>query len=396
MAKAAVGQICSSNSMTSNLAQCVKLVGRAASAGAKILFLPEASDYIGTSPQESLSLARPVASSPFVTGLQAAAAQHSIAVHVGIHVPVTVKPSTSTSPSTSSNPFNTTPIPQFEKEHNTSSSSPTPDAAATAKLYNRTIYINPNGSLHPSGSYDKLHLFDYATLRESASTQAGASLIAPIPSPVGRLGSLICFDLRFPEPALRLAHWHTTTNSKKSETKDKDKDKGNDNSNSNSDGSDSDGPAQILLYPSAFTVPTGRAHWEVLLRARAIETQSYVIAAAQVGAHNVDTTSSTSSSTSTSSATTTVSEGGGGSSGKDNKKKKPRVSYGHSMVVDPWGRVILEMKGVRPDWDGEDSADAVEDSAVGELGIVDIDLEEWKRVRERMPLIRRTDVYPEI
>ncbi|KAI0809754.1 carbon-nitrogen hydrolase [Xylaria sp. FL0064] len=370
MAKAAVGQICSSNSMTSNLAQCVKLVGRAASAGAKIIFLPEASDYIGTSPQESLSLARPVASSPFVTGLQAAAAQHSIAVHVGIHVPVTVKPSPGQS-SSSSNPFNTSPIPQSEKEHNASSSPSLNAPDATTKLYNRTIYINPNGSLHAAGSYDKLHLFDYATLRESASTQAGAALIAPIPSPVGRLGSLICFDLRFPEPALRLAHWHTTNNKKG-----KKKDKGND-----SDGSD--GPAQILLYPSAFTVPTGRAHWEVLLRARAIETQSYVIAAAQVGAHNV-------------SATTTISEGGGGSSGKDNKKKKPRVSYGRSMVVDPWGRVILEMKGVRADWDGEDSADAVEDGAVGELGIVDIDLEEWKRVRERMPLIRRTDVYPEI
>lgn len=60
------------------------------------------------------------------------------------------------------------------------------------------------------------------------------------------------------------------------------------------------------------------------------------------------------------------------------------------MVVDPWGRVILEMKGVRPDWDGEDAEGAVEDGAVGELGVVDIDLEEWERVREKMPLIRRT------
>lgn len=60
------------------------------------------------------------------------------------------------------------------------------------------------------------------------------------------------------------------------------------------------------------------------------------------------------------------------------------------MVVDPWGRVILEMKGVRPDWDGENTEDAVEEGAVGELGVVDIDLEEWERVREKMPLIRRT------
>ncbi|KAI0541409.1 carbon-nitrogen hydrolase [Xylaria digitata] len=320
MAKAAIGQICSSNSMAANLAQCVKLVGQAASAGAKILFLPEASDYIGTSAQESVSLARPIAKSPFVQGLQAAAAQHSIAVHVGVHVPIEER-------------------------------AQSPGPHTKTKLANRTIYIQPNGTIHPSGSYDKIHLFDYATLRESASTKAGSCLIPPIPSPVGRLGSLICFDLRFAEPALRLTRTPR-------------------------DGSGS-GPAQILLYPSAFTVPTGRAHWEVLLRARAIETQSYVIAAAQVGAHNVDATPPPSSS-------------------EDGDKKKPRVSYGHSMVVDPWGRVLLEMKGVRPDWDGQDSENAVEDGAVGELGVVEIDLEEWERVREKMPLVRRTDVYPDI
>ncbi|KAI0911358.1 carbon-nitrogen hydrolase [Ustulina deusta] len=398
----AIGQICSSNSMASNLAQCVKLVGRAANAGAKvksnllvclsvvmreefpffrvlgpslgkvmklgldrrltthwvpppviamtILFLPEASDYIGTSAQESLSLARPVASSPFVTGLQAAAARHSIAVHVGIHVPVTVKPSAPPTTTPPADPVNdaSSPSPSIPRSDEDGVS----DTPTTTKLYNRTIYITPDGTIHPSGSYDKLHLFDYATLRESASTQAGACLLPPIPSPVGRLGSLICFDLRFPEPALHLTHSHR--------------------------GDGGGGPAQVLLYPSAFTVPTGRAHWEVLLRARAIETQSYVIAAAQVGPHNVDASSSSP-------------EGG-----SEKKKKKPRVSYGHSTVIDPWGRVILGMKGVRPDWDGEDSADAVEDGAVGELGVVEINLEEWERVREKMPLIRRTDVYPEI
>ncbi|KAI2622838.1 carbon-nitrogen hydrolase [Xylaria nigripes] len=357
MAKAALGQICSSNSMAHNLSQCVKLVGQAASAGAKILFLPEASDYIGTSAQESLSLARPVASSPFVTGLQAAAAQHAIAVHVGIHVPVAVK----TSFSKAVNPV-VPSIPAFEEGSPTSSA----DTAATAsldaasteqddststKLYNRTIYISPNGTILPTASYDKLHLFDYANLRESASTQAGSALIPPIQSPIGRLGSLICFDLRFPEPAIHLAqpppHPHPST---EPETL----------------------PAQILLYPSAFTVPTGRAHWDVLLRARAIETQSYVIAAAQVGAHNVSSSSSAPS------------------------DRKPRVSYGHGMVIDPWGRVMLKMKGVRADWDGENTGDAVEEGAVGELGIVDIDLGEWESVREKMPLIRRTDVYSRV
>lgn len=98
--------------------------------------------------------------------------------------------------------------------------------------------------------------------------------------------------------------------------------------------------AQILTYPSAFTVPTGKAHWETLLKARAIESQAYVIAAAQVGAHN-----------------------------------EKRTSYGHSMVVDPWGKVLLDLTG---------------EGSEAEIGVVDIDLGYWEKVRESMPLLRRT------
>ncbi|KAI1780384.1 carbon-nitrogen hydrolase [Hypoxylon cercidicola] len=336
MAKAAIGQICSSNSMAHNLEQCVKLVGQAAAAGAKILFLPEASDYISTSGAESIALAKPVATSPFVTGLQSAAAQHQLAVHVGIHVPVAVKPASASTTTSPSNPVLTS-IPQTEDPAtlsslaSSSSSSAADPAAPKIKLYNRTIYITAAGALLPSASYDKLHLFDYpsASLRESLTTQAGAAFTPPVPSPVGRLGSLVCFDLRFAEPALHLTQSLPTA-----------------------------AAAQVLLYPSAFTVPTGRAHWSTLLRARAIETQSWVVAAAQVGLHNPG--------------------------------RSPRVSYGRSMVVDPWGRVVMELKGV-----GEDGKDA-EEGAVGELGVVDIDLDEWERVREQMPLVRRTDVYPEL
>lgn len=100
--------------------------------------------------------------------------------------------------------------------------------------------------------------------------------------------------------------------------------------------------ADILTYPSAFTIPTGQAHWEVLLRARAIETQSYVVAAAQVGRHN-----------------------------------EKRVSYGHSMVVDPWGAVVVELGG--------------EDNGGGpEIGVVEVDLGVIERVRGGMKLVRRT------
>lgn len=107
--------------------------------------------------------------------------------------------------------------------------------------------------------------------------------------------------------------------------------------------------AQIITYPSAFTVPTGRSHWEPLLRARAIESQAYIIAAAQVGAHN-----------------------------------EKRVSYGHSLIVNPWGEVLVDLSGT------EDGGQAPK------LGTAEVDLGFLEKVRREMPLLRRTDVYPEI
>lgn len=265
------------------------------------IFFPEAADYIASSPHESLSLARPESESPFVLGLQAAAKEHDIHITAGIHVPVPAGPPPSP------------PGPAAAA------------AAAAAKLLNRTIWVLPTGEVDPSRSYDKLHLFDYGSLRESAHTRAGAGLAPPFETPVGRVGSLICFDLRFPEAAAALAQ-----------------------------PPDRRQPAQVLVYPSAFTVPTGAAHWETLLRARAIEAQCWVVAAAQVGWHS-------------------------GTAGEG------RVSYGGSMVVDPWGRVKCALPAVE-ERDGEVS---VPDGAVGALGLVDIDLGVWESVRERMPLVRR-------
>ncbi len=262
-----------------------------------MLFLPEASDYIAGSPQESLSLARPVAQSPFVLGLQSAAKTHRLAINVGIHVPVSVAPA--------------------ESEAD-------PAVPTQTKLYNRTIWIDSDGNVHAPGTYDKLHLFDYGNLRESAHTQGGSEIVPPFDTPVGRVGSLICFDLRFPEPAIRLTQPAPSLLAKGFR------------------------PAQIITYPSAFTIKTGRAHWEVLLRARAIESQAYVIAAAQAGPHN-----------------------------------EKRTSYGHSMAVDPWGRVVCHLGGVADDG-------SIEDGAMGALGLIDVDLDEWERVRREMPLIRRT------
>lgn len=98
--------------------------------------------------------------------------------------------------------------------------------------------------------------------------------------------------------------------------------------------------ADILTYPSAFTVPTGSAHWEPLLRARAVESQAYVVAAAQAGRHN-----------------------------------EKRASYGHSMIIDPWGKITAELSGA---FTGP------------EIITADIDLEYVKKIRTEMPLLRRT------
>ena len=187
-------------------------------------------------------------------------------------------------------------------------------ATGGKRVKNTLIWINEQGFI--TQRYQKLHLFDVEIndgpiLRESKSVEPGSSILPPFPTMFGSMGLMICFDLRFPALSARIR----------------------------------DLGAQILTYPSAFTVPTGKVHWEILLRARAIETQSYVIAAAQVGAHN-----------------------------------EKRVSYGHSMIVDPWGTVVSKVGGVE-EWKGEP-----------EISVGDIDLGGLERVRREMPLHPRRDI----
>ena len=144
------------------------------------------------------------------------------------------------------------------------------------RLMNRAFLIDAAGELR--ARYDKLHLFDVdlpggESWRESAAYRAGeAAVVAD--SPVGALGLSICYDLRFPDLYRAL----------------------------------SEAGAEVLAVPAAFTRPTGAAHWEVLLRARAIEAGAWVIAAAQTGRH-----------------------------------EDGRATWGHSLVIDPWGEVVLDM-----------------------------------------------------
>lgn len=150
-------------------------------------------------------------------------------------------------------------------------------ARETGKFANRGFVIDPDGEVR--ATYDKIHLFDVdlptgESWRESAVYAGGKDAVVVDGTPVGRLGLTICYDLRFPALFARLA----------------------------------EARAQVIAVPAAFTVPTGKAHWEVLLRARAIEAGLFVVAAAQCGRH-----------------------------------EDGRETYGHSLLVGPWGEIILDM-----------------------------------------------------
>jgi predicted amidohydrolase len=146
-------------------------------------------------------------------------------------------------------------------------------AAGVAKAYNTSTVFDPRGAL--LATYRKIHLFDvdiagHVTVRESDTRTRGAEPVT-VATPLGVIGLSVCYDLRFPELYRRL----------------------------------SAAGAEIVCVPSAFTFPTGAQHWEILLRARAIENQVYVVAPNQIGR---------------------------GASGV--------MDYGHSLIVDPWGTPI--------------------------------------------------------
>lgn len=166
---------------------------------------------------------------------------------------------------------------------------------------NRSYLFGPDGEI--LATYDKMHMFDVTvsrkeTWRESAIYDAG-KYPAPIDTPAGKLGLSICYDARFAE----LYRFYARQN------------------------------VQIITVPAAFTVPTGQAHWHVLLRARAIETGAFIIAPAQGGAH-----------------------------------EDGRTTYGHSLIINPWGEVVAELGHADPD-----------------ILIADIDLAEVEAARGKIP-----------
>ena len=180
------------------------------------------------------------------------------------------------------------------------------------KVANRGFVIDRNGKIQ--ARYDKIHLFDVdlptgESWRESAVYRAGESAAVVNGTPVGKLGLTICYDLRFPMLFARLA----------------------------------EADADVIAVPAAFTVPTGKAHWHTLLRARAIEAGLFVVAAAQVGHH-----------------------------------EDGRNTYGHSLVIDPWGDVLLDM--------GEERG----------VGYAEIELSRISEVRSRIPALNHRRSIPEV
>jgi len=181
--------------------------------------------------------------------------------------------------------------------------------AGDGRLANRGFVIDGSGAIR--ARYDKLHLFDVdlgggESWRESAAYAPGERAVV-VDTPVGRVGLAICYDLRFPALFAAL----------------------------------SGAGATILSIPAAFTVPTGAAHWHVLLRARAIEAGAYVIAAAQGGTH-----------------------------------ADGRTTYGHSLAVDPWGEVLLDLEAG--------------------LGFCDVDVGRVEDVRARIPVLDHRRTIPTV
>jgi len=249
-------QMRSIGDLAANLGVVRELVGRAAAGGAKLIVLPECFSFLGRAEGDKFAAAEILdGKGPVLGALRELATKHG-AWLIGGGTPETV--------------------PNDPK-----------------RTYNTLVVVSPSGEL--TTRYRKIHLFDVdippeagtdepsgarpraslgATLKESDATAAGDQAVVADIAGV-KVGLSICYDLRFPELYRELV-----------------KDKG----------------AEVVVIPAAFTAHTGAAHWHVLMRARAIEDQVWIVAAAQWGKHN-----------------------------------DKRESYGHSLVVDPWGTIVGEL-----------------------------------------------------
>ena len=237
-AKVAAIQMASGPNVNANLIEVERLIRDNAESGIRLVVLPENFAFMGRQDQELLSIAEADGDGPLQAFLSQTASRYGIWL-VGGTIPL---------------------------------KSSTPERVRAASLV-----INDQGTR--VARYDKMHLFDVNLpgadehYEESATIEPGNDPVV-VDTPFGRLGIIVCYDLRFPELARHMQ----------------------------------DSGVQLLAVPSAFTALTGKAHWETLIRARAIENLAYVIAAAQGGYH-----------------------------------LSGRETHGHSMIVDPWGTILARL-----------------------------------------------------
>ncbi|MDF2940661.1 MAG: 2-oxoglutaramate amidase [Gammaproteobacteria bacterium] len=255
-------QMCSSHIVDENLATAVKLIKEAAQQGAKLIVLPEMFAILGEKASDKVAVREPFGQGKIQNFLSEQARAYQVWI-VGGTIPINCN------------------------DEN--------------KVKAACLVYDDEGKL--AGRYDKIHLFDVRLseseiYKESATTEAGDSIVV-IPTPFGKLGLSVCYDIRFPELYRALFKLG----------------------------------AEIIVIPSAFTVKTGQAHWELLARARAVENFSYVIGACQWGIHS------------------------GG-----------RQTFGHSVIIEPWGTVIKKL----PEGNGIITAE--------------IDLEKLYEIRRSIPI----------
>ncbi len=273
--KVAVVQMLSTADVQQNLRSAGRLIEEAAAAGAELVLLPENFAVLDAGPLSQFAEDEGETGALLQGFLSAQAKANRVFLIAGT-MPLVTRPLTT--------------------------SGSAPERITDGRVRPANLVFDPEGQL--IARYDKIHLFDVqvddkqAQYSESTRFEAGDQL-AWIDTPAGRVGLSICYDLRFPELYRKLL----------------------------------EGGAELLTVPSAFTHVTGEAHWEVLLRARAIENQCYVLAANQGGVHNAT-----------------------------------RETYGHSMIIDPWGRVLAKLEK------GEGFA------------IAEIDLNALHEMRRKMPV----------
>ncbi len=248
--KLAAVQMVSGPDVERNLATAAELIAEAAARGAELVLLPEVFAALEGEPMRAHGERQEAPGSPIQEFLSGEARRHGV-VLVGGTAPVSSRPGKSES-----------------------------DAGyliEDGRVRASSLVYDAAGEL--LARYDKIHLFDVmvedrqAQYSESLSYEAGSEVVC-VDTEAGRLGLSVCYDLRFPELYRRLFRLG----------------------------------AEILTVPAAFTAVTGEAHWESLLRARAIENQCYLVAAAQGGSHGPD-----------------------------------RETWGHSMIVSPWGEILAEL-----------------------------------------------------